>query len=519
MTRVLIVDDDPRMSSALAGELVRQGYDTQTADSVDAALELLLNAPVDVLVTDLRMSGRDGLDLIRMARATSPKTRAVLMSAYATAKDYKVAIELGAVDVLTKPFTPEDLEEAIRKALDSQSGVQGLVHGLSLVDVLQMFHFARRSLAIHVGGDGATIHLRDGEVVHAVSGAITGEAALRAILESQVSSVRTSPAVSVPITITRGFQALLLDLVRAIDEQGRSLPQPPGPASTGKTPTPDLVFDLGVDERTTVDSTPRVFAPDPSEASPAVVAPVVEDANLAAALEPDPEPMVEIHEKPGRWRLWAALAAGAAMILGAWWITGPDPETKPAVEAKATPPPTPTPTPPTAAAPPPAVSKPIEISSEPTGMTIVDAESGVVLGRTPFALTVAAGEQRRIAAAVGEQRSQPRAIKAGEGPTRLELEAWVASLEARPAPTRPAASRPPPRPPRGKTKPAPEPVEPTPVAETPPPPVVEPPPPPVAERPKLPPLEPKKPALGLVDDDRPSIGTVDGDEPELAPVD
>ncbi|MBK6687740.1 MAG: response regulator [Deltaproteobacteria bacterium] len=246
MTRVLIVDDDPRMSSALAGELVRQGYDTQTADSVDAALELLLNAPVDVLVTDLRMSGRDGLDLIRMARATSPKTRAVLMSAYATAKDYKVAIELGAVDVLTKPFTPEDLEEAIRKALDSQSGVQGLVHGLSLVDVLQMFHFARRSLAIHVGGDGATIHLRDGEVVHAVSGAITGEAALRAILESQVSSVRTSPAVSVPITITRGFQALLLDLVRAIDEQGRSLPQPPGPASTGKTPTPDLVFDLGV---------------------------------------------------------------------------------------------------------------------------------------------------------------------------------------------------------------------------------------------------------------------------------
>lgn len=219
MTSVLVVDDDAQLRAAVARDLEDNGFEVRVAESVQDALAALREAAVDVLLTDLRMSDEDGIDLLDQVRHASGATRPILMSAYATARDHQTALELGAVRVLCKPFTSTELLLAIQQAVDCETGVRGSVHGLSLVDLLQMFHFGRRSISIAVGAPvTGEIHMKDGELVHAACAELQGEDALRALLATPSGSINTAAFHTEAHTVTRPFQSLLLDALRQLDE-------------------------------------------------------------------------------------------------------------------------------------------------------------------------------------------------------------------------------------------------------------------------------------------------------------
>lgn len=227
MTSVLVVEDDATFRSSIARDLGLRGVDVRIAAGAEEAVDVLQSARFDVLLTDLRLGGRDGIDLLKRARTIAPGTRAILMSGFATARDYQRAIELGAVRVLCKPFTSAELMQAIEHARDCTTGYSGSVHGLSLIDVLQLYQFGRRSLVVVVvGTPGGRVILRDGAFVHAERGELTGEAALAALLaaESGVLRTETVPAEH-PQTIERPPQAVLLDCLRLVDE-GRAAATP-----------------------------------------------------------------------------------------------------------------------------------------------------------------------------------------------------------------------------------------------------------------------------------------------------
>jgi CheY-like chemotaxis protein len=220
VTSVLVVDDDMAFRTTIGRDLADQGFDVRLAQNADEASEILTIEPTDILLTDLRMPGADGIDLLDRVRSLSPRTRAILMSGFASARDYQRAVECGAVRVLCKPFTSAELLQAIRQAVDCETGFRGSIHGLSLVDLLQMFHFARRSLAIVVDGWApGHVYLEDGRIIHAVYQDQVGVPALRAILAMPAGSLRTMvlPAAT-PHSITGNFDALLLDALRSLDE-------------------------------------------------------------------------------------------------------------------------------------------------------------------------------------------------------------------------------------------------------------------------------------------------------------
>jgi CheY-like chemotaxis protein len=219
---ILVVDDDLQLRHALTRDLRAHGYEVRSAGGYDEAVQCLRERPFDVLLTDLRMEGRDGMDLIVALRESSPGTRPVLMSAHATARDSQRALDLGAVRVLSKPFDIKEMLHAVECAAEYAGGFLGSVHGMSLVDMLQMFHYGRRSLSMRMfGGVPAAVHMRDGEVVHAEYGGEQGEAALAAILRMPAGSLRTSSLEPVKPTIGRDFQELLLDQLRVLDEESR----------------------------------------------------------------------------------------------------------------------------------------------------------------------------------------------------------------------------------------------------------------------------------------------------------
>ena len=87
MTTVLVVDDDQMFARAVGDDLRYQGLDVAIVHTVADALESVSKHKYDVLLTDLRLGAQDGVDLLAALRDVSPQTRAVLMSAFATARD------------------------------------------------------------------------------------------------------------------------------------------------------------------------------------------------------------------------------------------------------------------------------------------------------------------------------------------------------------------------------------------------------------------------------------------------
>ena len=221
MVSVLIVDDDAQLRRALLRTLSAHGFESKAASNYDEAINQLGLQPYDVLLTDLRMGDKDGIDLLNALRDLRASPRAILMSAYATARDSQRALDLGATRVLCKPFETSEVIDAIQRAVEAS--YVGSVHGLSLIDMLQMFHYSRRSVVLELlGKDYATVAMQEGEIVDARRASTEGEAALREILSCRAGSLKTRSLGEVTRTIDRPFQPLLLDLLRELDEHSRA---------------------------------------------------------------------------------------------------------------------------------------------------------------------------------------------------------------------------------------------------------------------------------------------------------
>ncbi len=118
MTRVLVVDDHLPSAEALAEALTDAGYTTVTAGDGRAALTLLGNDMPDVIVTDLRMDGLDGMGLMREAHALDPDLPVILVTAFASIDRAIEATRAGAFSFLTKPIRFSELEVQVRNAAE-----------------------------------------------------------------------------------------------------------------------------------------------------------------------------------------------------------------------------------------------------------------------------------------------------------------------------------------------------------------------------------------------------------------
>ncbi|GEJ55591.1 sigma-54-dependent transcriptional regulator [Anaeromyxobacter diazotrophicus] len=118
---ILIADDEPSNLESLARIFAREGWKVATAGSGAEALDVLRREQVAVLVTDLMMPGMSGEALLRAARAVSPETEVVLVTAYGTVEAAVSAMKLGAYDFITKPVKRHAIVKSVRQALEKAS--------------------------------------------------------------------------------------------------------------------------------------------------------------------------------------------------------------------------------------------------------------------------------------------------------------------------------------------------------------------------------------------------------------
>ena len=147
--RLLVVEDDRPHAEALEAVLAGEGYEVELAESTDAALDRLRARSFDVVLTDLVLGGRDGLELLREARRMLPDLSIFLITGHASVETAVSAMREGAADYLTKPVNPAELRtrvarelekrklaadnQALRAELDTRFGLEGLVGNAPLM--------------------------------------------------------------------------------------------------------------------------------------------------------------------------------------------------------------------------------------------------------------------------------------------------------------------------------------------------------------------------------------------------
>lgn len=118
MGRILIIDDNETMREGMAATIRRMGHEALIAAGGAEGLALMRKHTPDFLITDLKMEGVDGLEVVEAAKRIDPSCPALIVTAFGTVETAVEAMRLGAMDFLQKPFAPEVLRLKVQRALD-----------------------------------------------------------------------------------------------------------------------------------------------------------------------------------------------------------------------------------------------------------------------------------------------------------------------------------------------------------------------------------------------------------------
>jgi DNA-binding NtrC family response regulator len=118
MARILLVDDEPSILSVLSTLLKAEGYDVSPMNNPSKAAELMTAETFDLMITDIRMSPINGMDLLKLAHEQKPTMAVLIMTAFGSVDTAVEALKMGAFDYVTKPFKVDELLITVQRALD-----------------------------------------------------------------------------------------------------------------------------------------------------------------------------------------------------------------------------------------------------------------------------------------------------------------------------------------------------------------------------------------------------------------
>ncbi len=173
VTRVLVVDDEPAITVAFAKKLRREGYDCVTAGSAEEALRRMEAYKPALVISDVRMPGMSGLDLLKEIKRRDAGIKVILITAYTDVDFVVEALRHDADDYLLKPFNLRELASSVSRALgreprgkaatDSALGILALAKAIESRDPFASGHIERvagyaRAVGVALGIEGSALH-------------------------------------------------------------------------------------------------------------------------------------------------------------------------------------------------------------------------------------------------------------------------------------------------------------------------------------------------------------------------
>lgn len=233
MASILILEDSLVLLTKLTHELKQAFPDCQIlgARSVAEAHTLFADTTIDVFILDIFLPDGNGIDFLCDVKTISPDSAAIIMTAQQVPDLRQHAEELGVVRFFQKPVDIAALEKIIQRVIhpeeapapqvaDPQSFVASL-GGLTTIDIIQLKCLARATQVLRFilpGGQSGKIHFQRGEVIHAETNNAQGLPAFNEIVSWKGGRVEESTEPLAEPTIQQGWEGLLMDAVRIIDE-------------------------------------------------------------------------------------------------------------------------------------------------------------------------------------------------------------------------------------------------------------------------------------------------------------
>ena len=225
MYHILIVDEEEHLLWALERNLFpeRSDVEVHTAGTGEEGLQILEEESIDLLISDIKMPGDiDGFQLILRAKEMVPDARVMIITAFGTHRIQNFAERIGISHYIEKPFTVDELRNAVLEVLDEKEGFQGVLSDLELTDIIQMLCLAKRTALLHLKHRDrrGRIVFDAGDVVHAeFDGEVGPEAVYEMLNLRQGDIFMQSDFEPVERTIDMGWQDLLLEAVKRTDEK------------------------------------------------------------------------------------------------------------------------------------------------------------------------------------------------------------------------------------------------------------------------------------------------------------
>jgi CheY-like chemotaxis protein len=197
--RVLVVDDEENLNWSLVTSLRKDNYAADGAATGEDALRRLASQAYDIVISDVKMPGMDGFELLQWLRANRPQTRIVMMTAFGSPTDRNEAMRNGVIAYLEKPFDLRALKEELHRLTaapsDQRSSGAPASEGYDLLEVTRVINLARRDIALVVESNGRTGRLRflRGDLLWAEAGDLQGDQAFVALTAPRIGNVRPEP--------------------------------------------------------------------------------------------------------------------------------------------------------------------------------------------------------------------------------------------------------------------------------------------------------------------------------------
>ena len=228
--QILFVDDEPDfllMVKEFFGALSAGGWVIHGASTADAALELLKQQKMDLVVVDVNMPLLDGIQFLNLLAKRHPQLKKVTLTAFASEEKRTASLAAGAELFIEKPQSDEGFKSVFAMLEDlmnwaPQQGFQGMLRRVGLQDVIQMECLGRNSSVLEVYNEHVLgrIYIENGSIIHAAGGELTGERALQRLLALPGGSFELVPFEPPPQnTISGPWEFLLMEAARVRDEQ------------------------------------------------------------------------------------------------------------------------------------------------------------------------------------------------------------------------------------------------------------------------------------------------------------
>ena len=222
MKTVLIVDDETSFLLSLRDglSLLQDRFAVVTAADGEAAVAVLQNQQIDLLVTDLRLPKMDGFELLAWVSRHQPQLPVIVMTAFSTPEIEARLAHLPTLQFMEKPLDLKTLQDGILRGL--QSGPKSYIRGVSLATFLQLMRLEQKSctLKISAAGQVGCLYIQQGELLDAVCGTLQGEAAALEIIGWDDAEIEMDGLCAPQEgAITQSLEQLLMEAFRLKDER------------------------------------------------------------------------------------------------------------------------------------------------------------------------------------------------------------------------------------------------------------------------------------------------------------